>query len=149
MDIRFDDRVVLVSGAAQGIGRAMAQAFLQAGARVHLADVDPAVTQTGTEMGAAAHVLDLSDLAASAALIQGIAEREGRVGPDRVDFFGGRAAAEPDRLACLHRGQARRDGADEAALGGPRWAWHHGQFGRTRAHSHQSCDEPAMGKLRR
>ena len=79
MDIRFDGRVVLVSGAAQGIGRAIAAAFKQAGAKVHLADIDRAVQQAGGEIGATAHVLDLSVQAASAALVHGIAEQEGRL----------------------------------------------------------------------
>ena len=79
MDIRFDSRVVLVSGAAQGIGRAIATAFRDAGARVHLADIDEGVRRTGAEIGAAAHVLDLSNRAASAALVEGIAGQEGRL----------------------------------------------------------------------
>lgn len=79
MDIRFDSRVVLVSGAAQGIGRAIATAFKDAGARVHLADIDEGVRRTGAEMGAAAHVLDLANRAASAALIDEIAGQEGRL----------------------------------------------------------------------
>jgi len=79
MDIRFDSRVVLVSGAAQGIGRAIATAFRDAGARVHLADIDEGVRRTGAEIGAAAHVLDLSNRVASAALVEGIAGQEGRL----------------------------------------------------------------------
>jgi 3-oxoacyl-[acyl-carrier protein] reductase len=79
MDIRFDQRVVLVSGAAQGIGRSIATAFLDAGARVHLADINEDVRRTAADIGAVAHVLDLSDRAASTALIQDIATQEGRI----------------------------------------------------------------------
>jgi 3-oxoacyl-[acyl-carrier protein] reductase len=79
MDIRFDGRVVLVSGAAQGIGRAIATAFRDAGARVHITDLDPAVTTIGAALGATAHVLDLSDRIGVAALVRWIAESEGRL----------------------------------------------------------------------
>jgi 3-oxoacyl-[acyl-carrier protein] reductase len=79
MDIRFDQRVVIVSGAAQGLGRAIATAFRDAGARVHLADINENVRRTATDIGATAHVLDLSDRAASNALVQEIAGQEGRI----------------------------------------------------------------------
>ena len=74
MNIRFDSRVVLVTGAAQGIGRAIAAAFEQAGARVHLTDIDPALPS-----GPTSHVLDLSDRTASAALVERIVAKEGRL----------------------------------------------------------------------
>ena len=79
MDIRFDRRVVLVSGAAQGIGRAIGRAFADSGARVHLADIDSSVEQAGEQAGAPAHVLDLSDRDASASLVRRIVEQEGRL----------------------------------------------------------------------
>ncbi len=79
LDIRFDGRVVLVSGAAQGIGQAIARGFRDAGARLHLADIDPAVVQAGAELGTAAHVQDLSDRAGCAALVTAILAAEGRL----------------------------------------------------------------------
>jgi 3-oxoacyl-[acyl-carrier protein] reductase len=79
MDIRFDQRVVLVSGAAQGIGRAIATAFRDAGAHVHMADINEEVRPTAADIGATAHVLDLSDREASTALVQTIAAEEGRI----------------------------------------------------------------------
>lgn len=79
MNIRFDGRVALVSGAAQGIGRAMAVAFRDAGARVHLVDLDPGIEQVGRELGMPSHVQDLSDQRGSAALIGKIVETDGRL----------------------------------------------------------------------
>lgn len=79
MDLRFDGRVVLVTGAAQGLGQAIAAAFREAGATVHVADINPLVESNAARIGATPHVHDLSDRAASNALVQGIAEREGRI----------------------------------------------------------------------
>lgn len=80
MDIRLHDRVVLVSGAAQGIGRAMAFAFKAAGATVHLTDLyEAGVAAAGTSLSAPTHVCDLSDRAAAHALVQRVVEAEGRL----------------------------------------------------------------------
>jgi NAD(P)-dependent dehydrogenase (short-subunit alcohol dehydrogenase family) len=45
----LDGRVALVTGAASGIGRAIAGAFVQAGARVALVDVDAAIGTAATQ----------------------------------------------------------------------------------------------------
>jgi NAD(P)-dependent dehydrogenase (short-subunit alcohol dehydrogenase family) len=45
MEISFDGKVALVTGAAAGIGLATAQAFASAGAAVALADVDLTAAQ--------------------------------------------------------------------------------------------------------
>ncbi|WP_374712922.1 SDR family NAD(P)-dependent oxidoreductase, partial [Symbiobacterium terraclitae] len=54
--MRFADKVVVVTGAARGIGRATALAFAAEGARVLGADVDP-LPVDGVEM----HRCDVAD----------------------------------------------------------------------------------------
>jgi len=76
----FSDRVVLVTGAAQGIGAAIGNSFVDAGAAVHLADLDHAgVGKTANAIGAKSHSLDLSDRAATVGLIKSIVDQDGRL----------------------------------------------------------------------
>lgn len=72
---RFDGRSVLVTGAASGIGRAMAQQFLAEGAVVFAADLDPSGVPEGTT-GIAA---DVSDDEAVAAMVRTAVDATGRL----------------------------------------------------------------------
>jgi 3-oxoacyl-[acyl-carrier protein] reductase len=80
MDIRFDGKVALVTGAAQGIGQAIARSLKAAGARVAVADLDAeGVEGFAREEGLAAHVLDVSDRSAAHAAVREIVTSAGRI----------------------------------------------------------------------
>lgn len=80
MNIDFTDRLVLVTGAAQGIGRATAAGFRAAGARVHLLDIDAdGLRAAAAEIGATSSVLDLGDRAAVASCIGAVAAEHGPI----------------------------------------------------------------------
>lgn len=80
MTATFDGRAVLVTGAAQGIGRAIAGAFHAAGADVVIADIDAAgVTATASELGVTAETADLADRAAAHDLVGRIVDRTQRL----------------------------------------------------------------------
>ncbi|MFW5834348.1 MAG: SDR family oxidoreductase [Pseudomonadota bacterium] len=51
----------IVTGAARGIGRAIAERLLGEGYAVHLVDLDPAVEDVADALGARAHVADVVD----------------------------------------------------------------------------------------
>jgi len=80
----FSGRVAVVTGAASGIGRALAERFLQAGARVALLDRDAAgVERAARELGrqgeAFGRPLDVTDPGACEAVLAEVAERFGGI----------------------------------------------------------------------
>lgn len=65
MQLDFSSKTVLVTGAAQGIGRTIAEAFATSGATVIVTDIDDkGLAGTATQLDVAAHALDLSDRSA-------------------------------------------------------------------------------------
>ena len=83
LDHGLGDRGIIVTGAARGIGRAVAEAFASAGARVLAVDVDPAVDDVvasldGTGGRHAAAVCDLTDLDGHRRLISDVVALAGR-----------------------------------------------------------------------
>ena len=81
----FSDKVVVITGAAGGMGRALSRRFGQAGARLALLDLDPeAVREFARELEAEsiecmALGLDVSDEAACRRAMDAVAERLGRM----------------------------------------------------------------------
>ena len=68
---RLDGRRAFVSGAARGIGAAIAKSFVTAGANVLIADLDMAqASEVGRQIGAAAVRLDVSDAGAVQAAVE-------------------------------------------------------------------------------
>lgn len=82
---RFKERVVVITGAGSGIGRATAQAFAKQGARLHLVDIHGGrVEEAAAEARLAgceahAHVVDVRDAAAVEALAESVYRRHRRV----------------------------------------------------------------------
>jgi 3-oxoacyl-[acyl-carrier protein] reductase len=80
MRISFENRVAFVTGAAQGIGQAIARGLKSAGASVHVADIDAAaVNAFAAAEGMTAHVLDVSDRAAAHRVVGDIVKQSGRL----------------------------------------------------------------------
>lgn len=70
-------RTILITGAARGLGREIARTCAAQGARLVLADIDPAVQAVAGELGARAALVDLGEPDSIAALAEGIAASEG------------------------------------------------------------------------
>jgi NAD(P)-dependent dehydrogenase (short-subunit alcohol dehydrogenase family) len=78
MNIGLDGRVIVVTGAASGIGRAVARAAVAAGARLLLTDRDPAVAGVLPD-DAVPHVADLADPLAAAGIVAAALAAFGRI----------------------------------------------------------------------
>ncbi len=80
LHIRFDGQVALVTGAAQGIGQAIALALREAGAHVIACDIDTERLQTFTaQTGIEALTLDITHRAACHDAVSKVADHHGRL----------------------------------------------------------------------
>lgn len=80
--LEWKGAVTLVTGAASGIGRALARRLVAAGAIVHAADLDAAkLEELRLELGDRLHpvALDVTDLQAWTDAVEGIRQRHGRL----------------------------------------------------------------------
>lgn len=77
---RFQDQVVVVTGAGRGIGYAVAERFAQEGAQVVIAEIDRATGAAAAEkLGAHFEYLDVSNSAAVKQAVDTIQQRFGRI----------------------------------------------------------------------
>lgn len=82
--MRFDDQVVLITGASRGVGRKAAELFANAGARVAVnyrvrADAAKETLSSLDGDGHAAFAADLADAAAAPSLVDEVVQRMGRL----------------------------------------------------------------------
>ena len=79
---KLDDKIAIVTGAGQGIGRAIAEKLAAEGATVVITDIDGALAEaTAKEIGGEAIGLatDVTDRGAVAAMVDAVRERFGRI----------------------------------------------------------------------
>jgi len=82
MQIDFSNHLAVVTGAAQGIGKAVARGFVENGAIVSVLDIDEVgLSKSARELKAQYRQLDLSDRASVAGIVEQI---ESEVGPINV-----------------------------------------------------------------
>ena len=94
MQIRFDGKIVVVSGVGHGFGRAVAETFAGLGARVFGCDLSAAELAETAKAGIVTEVLDLTDRAAAAAWIARIEKAAGGAIDVLVNNAGGVAGQE-------------------------------------------------------
>lgn len=98
MNLSFDGKVVAVSGAAIGFGRAIALQFARLGARVYACDIQEDTLAQLQEFGVTTDKVDLCDRVAGALWIQRVQEHAGAAVDVLVNNAGGVAGQAPQPI---------------------------------------------------
>jgi 3-oxoacyl-[acyl-carrier protein] reductase len=115
---RLEGRLALVTGAARGIGAAIARRFTEEGARVIVNDIDRVgAEKTASDLGGEAIAADVSDSAAVRGMFERVAKEHGRL--DLLVNNAGISGIEEDTARLEQHITALGQQAAERAAGGP------------------------------